>query len=70
MKNAKRKMQGNNLKLKIKKKVLNFELWFFVFHFKFLVLQCVGNAYSLQHSKTIFITLSPILLLVSKLLYL
>jgi len=30
MKNAKRKTQSNNLKLKIKKKVLNFELWFFV----------------------------------------
>jgi hypothetical protein len=33
MKNAKPKTQSNNLKLKIKKKVLNFELWFFVLSF-------------------------------------
>jgi len=36
-KNAKRKAQSTKPKLKIKEKVLNFELWFFAFRFKFLV---------------------------------
>ncbi|GAH24440.1 unnamed protein product, partial [marine sediment metagenome] len=31
------KTQNQNLKLKIEEKVLNFELWFFAFRFKFLV---------------------------------
>jgi len=31
-------VQNYNSKLKTKKKVLNFKLWFFVFRFKFLVL--------------------------------
>ena len=38
MKNEKRKMQNYDSKLKIKKKVLSFELWFFAFRFKFLAL--------------------------------
>jgi hypothetical protein len=33
MKNAKPKTQNNNLKLKIKKKVLSFKLWFFALSF-------------------------------------
>ncbi len=35
-KNEKRKAQNYNLKLKINKKVLSFELWFLAFRFKFL----------------------------------
>jgi len=37
-KNEKRKTQSYSLKFKIEENVLNFELWFYAFRFKFLVL--------------------------------